>query len=155
MTWGWVRWLVKFFLVLTSWKDFRRGKFQVWKKNFDFFCVSFVTEIGRSNPWQNPYIISNTFFSMKKWKISKSVCDGIISRPVGMGFLFTKRFGWFPDIIVCKIFILKKFQIKLLWCTVTEKVGLHRVCQIRVQKSEILNIWWWNTFDKIFFLKTI
>ena len=85
------------------------------KKNFWFFCVSFVTEIGRSNPWQNPYIISNTFFSMKKWKISKSVCDGIISRPVWMGFLFTKRFGWFPDIIVCKIFILKKFQIKLLW----------------------------------------
>ena len=115
MTWGWVRWLVKFFLVLTSWKDFRRGKFWVWKKKFWFFGVSFVTEIGRSNPWQNPYIIFNTFFSMKKWKISKSVCDGIISRPVGIRFLFTKRFGWFPDIIVCKILILKKFQIKLLW----------------------------------------
>ena len=55
------------------------------------------------------------FFSMKNLKISKSVCDGIISRPVGMEFLFTKRFGWFPDIIVCKIFILKKIQIKLLW----------------------------------------
>ena len=87
------------------------------KKIFCFFCVVFVTEIGRSNPWQNPCIISYTFFNEKKWKISKSVCDGMISRPVGMEFLFTKRFGWFPDIIVCKIFILKKCQTKLLlWC---------------------------------------
>ena len=94
-------------------------RFPAWqvsslKKNFEFFCVYFVTEIGRSNPWQNPYMISYTFFSMKKWKISKYVCDGIISRPVGMEFLFTKRFGWFPDIIVCKIFNWKEFQIKLL-----------------------------------------
>jgi len=28
---------VKFFEVLMSWKDPRCGKFQVWKKNFDFF----------------------------------------------------------------------------------------------------------------------
>ena len=69
MTWGWVRWLVKFFLVLTSWKDFRRGKFWVWKKIFWFFGVSFVTEIGRSNPWQNPYIIrwKNQRFEQKKF----------------------------------------------------------------------------------------
>ena len=54
------------------------------KKKIDFFCVSFVTEIGRSNPCQNPCIISNTFFSMKKMKNLKiclcrdhiRTCDG-------------------------------------------------------------------------------
>ena len=46
---------------------------------------------------------------------------------------------------------LKNFKSNSFDGGATEKVGFHRVCQIRVQKSEILNIWWWNTFDKIFF----
>ena len=95
-------------------------RFPVWqvsslKKKFWIFLCVLCYRNWEVQPLTKSFIISNTFFSMKKWKISKSVCDGIISRPVGMGFLFTKRFGWFPDIVSFKIFILKKFQIKLLW----------------------------------------
>ena len=95
-------------------------RFPAWqvsslKKKFWFFCVSFVTEIGRSNPWQNPYIISNTFFQWKNeksqnlfvtgpyqdlWR-SRVVLEDSVEFSLG---LFEKRFS-----------LLKKFQIKFLW----------------------------------------
>ena len=56
--------------------------------------------------------------------------------------LFEKRFSFW-----------KNFKSNYFHDDVTEKVGFHWLCQIQVQKSEIkfINIWWWNTFDKIFF----
>jgi hypothetical protein len=53
--------------------------------------------------------------------------------------LFEKRFSFW-----------KNFKSNYFDGGATTKVGFHRVCQIRVQKSEIINIWWWNTFDKFF-----
>ena len=95
-------------------------RFPAWqvsslKKKFLIFFVCPINEIGRSNPWQNPYIISNTFFSMKKWKISKSVCDGTISGLVTVQSCFGRSCGGLPEFNRKKIFILKTFQIKLLW----------------------------------------
>ena len=53
--------------------------------------------------------------------------------------LFEKRFSFW-----------KNFKSNYFDGGATTKVGFHRVCQIRVQKNEIINIWWWNTFDKFF-----
>ena len=61
-------------------------------------------------------LISHTFFSMKKWKSSKSVCDWTIPRPVMIEFSFPNLFGSFPDIVSCNFFILTKNQIELLLC---------------------------------------
>ena len=46
------------------------------------------------------------FFSMKKWKNSKSVCDWTIPRPGMIEFSFPNLFGSFPDIVSFNFFIL-------------------------------------------------
>ena len=107
-----------------DWKCSKRNTNEVWNTHTstDYPLGTFLNPKWKSlhsRKIHSKLVLFHTLFpsmkkKKKKWKIRKSVCHGVISRPVGMEFLFPKRSGWFPNIIVCKIFILKQFQIKLL-----------------------------------------
>ena len=107
-----------------------------WLPPGNFFKSKMKKSSFKENPLQIG-LISYTFSfdekKEKKWKIRKSVCHGVISRPVGMEFLFPKRSGWFPNIIVCKIFILKQFQIKLLSWWRHWKIWIWRILKIELK----------------------
>ena len=74
---------MKFFLVLTSWKDTRRGKFQVWKKYFVFLCGLCYRNWKVQPLTKSLHYFLHFFFNekMKKWKICLwrdhiRTCDG-------------------------------------------------------------------------------
>ena len=80
-----------------SWKDPRRGKFQVWKKKFWFFCPIFLPEIKRSNP-QHRIFHEFGKYEYHFWRqrdSSKRYFLLIWSRSLSLfNCIFTKIFSW-------------------------------------------------------------